>query len=147
MFTWELRAEAITTATPADIWKVWTDVSAWPKWDHDLEWARLDGPFTAGTNGELKPKGWFSSKFQLIAVEKNKHHSDKTAMPLTQVIFHHSIVPHDPYKIRVVHHIKATGLLAPLLYFTMRKKLQKGLPEAVERLVKLAETTAKTYAR
>ena len=76
MFTWEVRAEAISKASAKKIWDMWADVSSWPIWDHELEWARLDGPFTAGARGTVKPKGFFASGFEITSLEEERKMSD-----------------------------------------------------------------------
>lgn len=142
MFKWTVQAEIITKASPLEVWNIWTDVSSWPTWDEDLEWSSLNGPFKVGTEGKLKPKGWPVSKFRLIAVKKYKSHSEKTAMPLTKIIFSHSLIP-DNKNVKIIHRVEASGLLAPLLWLTMRKALKKGMPQALKKLAQLAELKAK----
>lgn len=142
MFKWKLSAESKAKATSKNVWAIWTDVSSWPKWDHELEWSVLEGPFKVGTKGKLKPKGWFASTFEIISVEKDKSHSDKTVMPLTEVIFSHEVTSCDQSHVKIEHTVVVKGLLAPLLWLTMRNKLKSGLPSAVNRLALLAEEHA-----
>jgi len=139
MFKWVVTAKAKTKANPRDIWNLWVDVPSWPKWDHELEWSFLDGPFKVGSTGKLKPKGWFASKFSLVSVEEGKAHSDRTEMPFTKVIFSHSLTSSENGQVAIVHHVEVSGLLAPLLWLTMRRTIKKGLPQAVSRLAQLAE--------
>ncbi len=144
MFKWSLQAEATAKASAGDVWEIWTDVASWPKWDHELEWSSLKGPFKVGTEGELKPKGWPSSKFRLVSVEEGKSHSDKTVMPMTEIVFNHSLAPSHHQEVRILHRVEVSGLLAPLLWLTMRRALKKGLPKAVKRLAELAEARARS---
>ncbi|MDP1609104.1 MAG: SRPBCC family protein [Chlamydiales bacterium] len=139
MFRWTLTAEVKTKADPNAIWDLWVDVPSWPKWDHELEWCSLDGPFKVGTTGKLKPKGWLASTFRLISVEEGKAHSDRTEMPFTKIIFNHSLSPCENGEVTIVHQVEVCGLLAPLLWLTMRRAIKKGLPQAVNRLAQLAE--------
>jgi Polyketide cyclase / dehydrase and lipid transport len=56
MLSWRC-AETIEIAADADqIWRIWSDVANWPRWDGELEWAKLNGPFEAGVVGAMKPK-------------------------------------------------------------------------------------------
>ncbi|WP_433732428.1 SRPBCC family protein [Nocardia sp. CA-129566] len=50
-------AQATSTAAPAAFFAKWADMATWPEWNNDTEWVRLDGPFTQGATGTLKPKG------------------------------------------------------------------------------------------
>ncbi len=142
MFKWIVQAEATAKASSRDVWDIWTDVSSWPTWDQDLEWSVLDGPFKVGTEGKLKPKGWPASKFCLISVEEEKSHSDRTQMPMTEVVFKHSLDRCGEHEIRIKHRVEVRGLLAPLLWLTMRRALEKGMPHAVKKLAQLAESRA-----
>ncbi len=144
MFKWKITASAKAQARPSDVWEIWTDVAAWPKWDHELEWSSLNGPFKVGTEGKLKPKGWPESKFCLISVEEGKAHSDKTQMPFTSIVFNHTMAPCENSQVKIMHTVEVSGLLAPLLWLTMRFALKKGLPKAVEKLAKMAEARAQT---
>jgi len=38
-------------------WKFWTNVDNWAAVDPAVEWAKLEGPFIAGTKGRTKPRG------------------------------------------------------------------------------------------
>lgn len=136
---WEIRAEAVSKASAKKIWDIWTDVSAWPVWDHELQWAKLNGPFAVGTRATLKPKGFFASGFEITSAEVERRMSDETKMPFTKVVFDHFLIPEEG-KVRIVHHVRVSGLLAPLLYCTMRLKLAKGLPIAIKALANLAES-------
>lgn len=143
MFNWKIHATAMAKANPMDVWNVWKDVSSWPKWDHELEWSTLKGPFKIGAEGQLKPKGWLPSKFSIISLEEGKSHSDQTKMPFTSVIFDHIVTPHTDSYVQIAHTVNVSGLLAPLLWLTMRFSLKKGLPKAVERLARIVEEQAK----
>lgn len=138
MFQWTVQAETTTQARPQDIWKLWTDVSTWSRWSHDLEWSRLEGPFSKGTTGTLKPKGWPVSKFILTDIEEGKSFRDESFLPKTKITFSHHMKT-EGSKVHIVHHVHVSGLLAPLLWLTMRPMLKKGLPANVKRLVQMAE--------
>jgi len=140
MFEWTIQAMSKAHATENDVWEIWTDVASWPKWDQDLEWAALDGEFKTGTKGKLKPKGWFKSYFRITAVENKKYFCNESKMPWTKVIFSHSVAPREESAVQIKHHVRVTGLLAPLLFFTLRNKLKQELPKAVSKLASHAES-------
>ena len=57
MFKWSIEASIATSASPKNIWNLWSNVSSWSIWDSDgLEWVKLEGDFAVGTKGTLKPK-------------------------------------------------------------------------------------------
>ncbi len=139
MWNWTFAVKKETKARPEQIWRLWENVAGWPKWDKELEWAKLDGPFVKGARGELKPKGWVKSAFVTTEVRPNILFSDETKMPFTRLKFHHSIEKVSENRYAVTHRVEAEGLLAPLLRFTLRKKLVKGLPRAMDKLIAMAE--------
>ena len=141
MFTWEINAERTATTSPDNVWNIWKDVPNWPSWDTDLEWSRLNGEFAAGTTGTLKPKGWFASNFTVTEVIPNSIHKDTTYMPFTTLVFSHHVEKINTTQVRIVHNLKVSGLLAPLLWLTMRFQLRKSIPHALENLVQRVEKT------
>lgn len=141
MFQWKIRKSVIASCPKEKIWQLWSDVSTWAKWDEQLEWVELDGPFAKGTSGRLKPKGWPVSKFTITAVEQMTSFSDETRMPATKISFVHTLLSENEGKTKITHEITARGLLTPLLYFTMRRKLANGLPLALKKLAELAENS------
>ena len=38
------EASLETAASPAEVWRVWSDVDHWPEWNPDMKESRLDGP-------------------------------------------------------------------------------------------------------
>jgi hypothetical protein len=54
-----------TPATPEAIWRIWTDVPNWHRWDDGLKTVTLDGPFAIGTSGMLIPDKGPKSRFTI----------------------------------------------------------------------------------
>jgi uncharacterized protein YndB with AHSA1/START domain len=52
---WEYEYSAETAATPADVWRVWTDMSAWPQWNAGIARIDVDGPLAPGTTFRMTP--------------------------------------------------------------------------------------------
>ncbi|MFK7890679.1 MAG: SRPBCC family protein [Granulosicoccus sp.] len=49
---------AITISASAQtIFDIYKDIESWPKWDPDLESVSLDGTFSLGATGWIKPQG------------------------------------------------------------------------------------------
>src|SRR4051812_46176577 len=67
------------------IWKVWQDVNRWHLWDTDIEFARLDSPFAAGSTFQLKPKGGPKVKIRLVEVEPERAFTDVTVFPFARM--------------------------------------------------------------
>ena len=54
------------------VWRIATDVNAWPTWDPHEEAAAIHGPFAVGTIGTSKPRGGPAARWVLTKVEEKK---------------------------------------------------------------------------
>lgn len=139
MWKWQIEASVQTKAKPEKIWHLWADVAGWPKWDRELEWSELEGPFAVGTSGKLKPKDWKISAFRLSDVQYLKSFMTDSPMPFTRFRFHHTITTEKNGQVKITHWVEVCGLLAPILRWKLGKKLRDGLSTSVQILAKLAE--------
>ncbi len=54
---WEYEHSMQTTAAPEAVWRLWSDVAAWPRWNDGIETITIDGPFAVGTMVTMTPPG------------------------------------------------------------------------------------------
>lgn len=139
MWNWIYEASEESKVSPEAIWQVWKDVEGWSIWDEELEYCRLEGPFTAGTEGMIKPKGWSPLKFTITEAKECRGFKDITKISLgTTLEFQHSVESLPSGSVRITHRVYARGLLAPMLRFTLRRKLRAKMPRALEALIRRA---------
>ncbi len=134
-----IEASAITRARPEEVWKLWADAPGWSRWDEDVLWCRLDGPFAAGTRGEMKPRGGPRVKFQILDARPGHGFTDRSYLPLCKLDFSHRIEPAAGGGLRLTHQVCFSGPLAFLFGRVIGAKIRAGLPHAVEKLARLAE--------
>lgn len=138
---------SIDIDVPADqIFKVYTDVSAWPDWDPDLRAAGIDGPFAAGTSGWIKPIKGPRMKTSLIKVTPGYAFTARSRLPLCTMDFTHRIeTTDDPAmpQVCVTHGVTFEGMLAPLFRRIVGTQIEKALPAAMQGLKAYSE---KQYA-
>lgn len=60
-----------TTAPPAAVWRVWSDVNHWPEWNPDMNASRLDGPLAMGTRGMIDTKS--GGKHDVVVTRCEEH--------------------------------------------------------------------------
>jgi|JI8StandDraft_1071087.scaffolds.fasta_scaffold95766_3 hypothetical protein len=135
---WSFEHKVITKASKESIWKLWSNVGEWNKWDKEIEYSNLSGLFQKGTKGILKPKGGPKTQFILISVEEFKSFSDRTRLPLCNLDFIHTIRETNK-GLEICHRIEFSGLLTFLFSRVIGKNIQAGIPEAVANLIRLAE--------
>lgn len=54
---WKSYYETVTDVPADRLFKVITDINNWNKWEHGLDFAKIDGPAEKGKSFMLKPKG------------------------------------------------------------------------------------------
>ena len=138
----EFKASIIIQAPISLIFKQYQDVALWPSWDKDIKYATLDGDFTVGSKGILKPHKGPKSRFTLSEVTTNQSFTTRTKLPLCCITFEHSLKETDSGT-HVTHYVIFSGLLSPIFGKLVGKDIQKGLPNALTGLKSVCESKAK----
>jgi Polyketide cyclase / dehydrase and lipid transport len=68
----KIHEERVINGDIDTVWRIVTDVNAWPAWDPHEEAAEIHGPFAAGTSGTSKPRGGPAARWTLTKVEEKK---------------------------------------------------------------------------
>ncbi|MBZ4417195.1 SRPBCC family protein [Myxococcus sp. RHSTA-1-4] len=136
---WSFEHSEETKAKSSDVWRLYSDVSTWPRWDHGVEWVKLEGPFTQGTRGRMKPLGGEPVGIHLTEAVENERFSDETTLPQAVMRFEHTLTRGRGGKTRITHRVVIDGPLAELYVDGFGKKVATGLPLSVKALARLAE--------
>jgi hypothetical protein len=137
---WSFEHSADSTAPPAAVWRRYLDVEHWCDWSRQgVEWSRIDGPFEVGTKGRTKPPDGRPISFRLIAVEPDKAFASQVKLPGGRVRFDHIIEPTSAGS-RITHRVSVNGPLAFLYARFVRRGVERGLPDGVDRLAAMAAT-------
>ena len=115
-------------------WEFWTNVDNWAVIDPAVEWAKLDGPFIAGTKGRTKPRGADPNEWKLAEVEEGKRAVIELAAPGATMKFHWSFADLPGGGVRLTQIITFEGERAAE-YEEGMKMLEKEVPSGMERLV------------
>jgi hypothetical protein len=134
---WTTAASRETTATKQQIWNLWVDVKHWNSWDKDVESAELLGSFELGAKGQLKPVGGPKTVFTLVECSEYKSFTSRSFLPLCKMDFIHLLEETDN-GLEITHKIEMTGFLTFFFARVIGRKINAGLPLAVENLVRLA---------
>ena len=120
------------------VWRRYVDVEHWCEWSQQgVEWSRIDGPFEVGTRGKSKPPGSPALRFQLVTVEPDATFVSEARLPGARMRFEHVIEPTERGS-RITHRAGLDGPLAFLYTRSVRKGVEKGLPDGVDRQAVLA---------
>ena len=140
------EAHASSSAPPSAFFARWADMATWPEWNSDTEWVRLDGPFTAGSTGVLKPKGGPKVKFVIATLVPDREFTDVSLLAGARLTFRHLIQPLPEGGSTV--HVTVT-LAGPLGWFwnlVLGKGLKASLRPDLGRLAIAAEASAGSTA-
>jgi hypothetical protein len=66
-------------------------MDTWPEWNADTEWVRLDGPFSEGSTGVLKPKGGPKVKFVIARLVPEREFVDVSLLFGARLTFAHAV--------------------------------------------------------
>jgi uncharacterized protein YndB with AHSA1/START domain len=135
---WQTEYTAESAASPAAVWRRWTDVEHWDAWAPEgVEWARLDGPFEPGTTGEIKAPGSPKGTFTLVGVEPERSFVTEAKLPGARMRFEYLVEPTDTGA-HLTHRATIGGPLAFLWARIAGRRMEEGMPDSVRRLAVIA---------
>lgn len=120
-----------------DVWRLWSDVNNWPTWDTELEYCKLDAPFTKGSHFILKPNKGPKVKITLSEVISNKKFTDYTKFPGAIMYDAHEL-EETPNGLRITSTITVKGVLSFIWANLVAKNVAAGVPKQMDALVELA---------
>lgn len=109
------EASVETKASPAEVWRVWSDVNRWPEWNPDMKESRLDGPLQLGTTGMINTRS--GGKHDVVVThyaEGRSFELESTALPGTKMAIRAIIAPLNDGS-RITQGFEPRGLLAPIV--------------------------------
>ncbi|CAM3760517.1 polyketide cyclase [Cohnella lubricantis] len=120
------------------LWRAWSDVPSWPRWDTELAEAGLEGPFVTGTIGKMKAKkGRVWSKFRIIEIHRDKGYSCVVPLPGGQLRFDRTFERMEYGTLRVTHDLIFTGGLGWLYALLIGWRTNRIYPQLLRLFVEL----------
>ena len=136
------EASLETTAPPATVWRVWSDVNRWPEWNPDMKESRLDGPLKLGATGMINTKS--GGKHDVVVTHFQDGRSfelESTTLPGTKMAIRATIAPSGAGTL-ISQGFEPRGLLAPLLGPMMSGQILKTFKAVLDGLKRKVETAA-----
>jgi Polyketide cyclase / dehydrase and lipid transport len=134
-----------SSAPPAAFFDRWADMATWPEWNLDTEWVRLDGPFTQGATGTLKPKGGPKVRFVVESLVQDREFVDVSRLMGARLVFAHHVTG-TAGGCTVHVQVSMSGPLAWLWNRILGKGLRASVQPDLERLALVAEAAHSTSA-
>lgn len=136
------EASMETTAPPARVWAVWSDVAGWPEWNPDMKGSRLDGPLKLGATGMIDTRS--GGKHDVVVTHYREGESfelESTALPATKMAIRATITPAGEGS-RITQGFEPRGLLAPIVGPLMAGTILKTFNSVLGGLKQKVETPA-----
>ena len=139
-------AEAhVSSSAPAPaFFERWADMNSWTEWSPDVEWIRLDGPFTAGTTGVMKPKGGPKVPFVIDRLTPGLEFIDVSRLLGAKLTVDHQVTGTPDGGCRVDVRYTMTGPLARIWALILGKGLSTSAQPDLESLARVAERASAT---
>ena len=130
-----------TSASPAAVWKVWSDTTTWPQWNPDVQSMSLDGPFAAGTSGRMKTKQGTRQVQLTEVVPGRSFRLETTVIPLTRFAFECQVVAGAAGKTTISQAIRVGGPLGGVVGGMMGSQIANTFPALLQGLARKAEAS------
>ena len=139
--SWELSHTAETAASPREIWSRYADVAGWCEWSkRGVVSSEIHGPFTVGTTGRMKSPRSPTMSFELVAVEPDRSFVSQIRLPFARLRFEH-VLDRSASGTRITHRVTLSGPLSSLYSPFVKRSIERGLADGVDRLGRLAQTS------
>jgi len=136
--SFEHEHSVTTTASPHDVWALWSDIGSWHCWDPSVQQVALEGHFAEGAAGTMILSGGLEAPFVIAIVEPHKRFLDRVTLGDLVINIDHVVAPNgngdDGSTITVTTHIEGAGAdgIGPMV--------EEDTPKALAALVEMAES-------
>jgi len=138
MTTTIAQAHITSSAAPAAFFARWADMATWPQWNTDTEWVRLDGPFTQGATGVLKPRGGPKVPFEVAVLVPGREFTDVSRLFGARLTFRHLVGRDEAGATRVDVEVTLTGPLSFFWNLALGKGIRASIQADLDRLAAAA---------
>jgi len=130
-----------TSASPAAVWKIWSDTSTWAEWNPDVQSMTLNGPFAAGTSGTMKTKQGTRQVQLTEVVPGRSFRLETTVIPLTRFAFECQVVAGPAGKTTISQAIRVGGPLGGVVGGMMAPQIANTFLPLLQGLARKAEAS------
>jgi hypothetical protein len=139
---WESEYSVEASVAPESVWQVWADFQNAASWNEGIESIESRGPFASGTEFSMKRVGREAIVMRLAEVTENVSFAEVAevagASGLTVRVIHR-LERLDRQRTRITYRTEITGAGADELGPHLGPGITAAFPDAVAKLVKLAQ--------
>src|SRR5487761_129599 len=136
----EYGSSVETTASPEQIWKVWSDMSTWGDWNPNVSTMDWTGGFVQGSQGIMNTKAGQHHKMTLAEIQAARFFAlETTVVPLTRFRFNCRVEPGAAGKTKISQTVEGKGPLGPVVQGMMGPQVSKEFSTLLANLARKAE--------
>ena len=129
-----------TTASPEQVWRVWSDMSTWGDWNPNVSTMDWKGGFVSGSTGVMNTRAGQHHNMRLVDVVPGRTFALETSVvPGTKFRFNCRIEPAGG-KTRISQTVEVGGLLGPVMGGMLGPQVSKEFGTLLANLGKKAES-------
>ena len=136
---WSYEHAVETDASPAQVWRHWSDVTSWPAWNAGVVEISIDGPFAAGTSFTMSGPDGEPIRMTLTDVVQGERFTDVMDGGDVVVTTGHRVETTPSGRTRVVYRTEITGPAADVVGPELGPAITADFPEVLDALVAVAE--------
>ena len=146
----EYGSSVETSASPEQVWRVWSDMSTWGEWNPNVSTMEWTGGFVQGSEGIMNTRAGQHHKMKLAEVQPGRFFALETrVVPGTMFRFNCRVEPaaggaggSGGAKTKISQMVEVKGPLGPLLAGMMGPQVSKEFPTLLANLARKAEASA-----
>ena len=128
-----------STASPEQVWKIWSDMSTWGDWNPNVSTMDWQGSFTQGSEGVMNTRAGQHHKMKLAEVQAGRFFTLETSVvPGTTFRFNCRVEPSGG-KTKISQMVEVKGPLGPILQGMLGPQVSKEFGTLLANLAKRAE--------
>lgn len=135
---WEYEHSVEASVAAEALWARWADVATWAAWNADIEKVELSGPFAAGSQITMTPRGDEPVLLTLAQVRENETFVDEAEFGGVTVRTVHRLEPLDSGRTRITYRTEITGPAADELAPQVGPAITADFPQTIAALVRAA---------
>ena len=134
----QFEEQIVIAAPPEKVFALYENVTAWSSWDPDVKTSSIEGSFSSGATGSIKPSNGPKARIKFTEIMPNRSFTVETKLPLCIMRFEHELTLL-PSGTNAKHRVTFQGLLSPFFGRVIGSQIRKGLPITLQGLKHAAE--------
>lgn len=131
-----------SSASPSEIWELWSDPGRWPQWNEQVQRADVDGELIPGATVSAKLRHGGTVRYQVTALEPGRLLIWEARLPGAKQGHEHRVERRGGGA-EITHRLYVRGPLWPIFALLFgRKRMRESVAAFVERERELVERRA-----